>query len=247
MCIFSRAVEHVSDTHLFARMEGARQYLVYSMEVSTLEDTAMTLPLPMAADAGEDAVRFINLQGYPDFFHDMREGFPERSLRNGPRGLDAAPLRGLKVHSVGAFEASYVPSVQDFSRLDERFRLPKEVWSRVGRYEDYGFVVFKLRAGTKGQVHPMAFSFATRDSGSLFFPTVHIHDGKVHGEADFDHELYYQAEGGGRPKYSVSKSSAPASSFMKVERARELLRAEWPCHKVRLQGRQKNLDTRIKL
>jgi len=43
-------------------------------------------------------------------------------------------------------------------------------------YEDFGFAVFKLRAGLK-RIHSMALEFPRRDPKSLFFPTVHVHDG----------------------------------------------------------------------
>jgi hypothetical protein len=42
-------------------------------------------------------------------------------------------------------------------------------------------------------IHPMAFAFPTRHPDRLFFPTVHVHDGKVHTAAEFDHQLYCQA------------------------------------------------------
>lgn len=87
----------------------------------------------------------------------------------------AAPLR---VHEVGSFEASFVPSLADFSRLDARFRLPDGLWEGLPIYADYGFAVFKLKAGER-KVHPMAFEFASRDRRQLFFPTVHIHDGQI--------------------------------------------------------------------
>lgn len=38
----------------------------------------------------------------------------------------------------------------------------------------------------------MALRFRTRSPGSLFFPTVHVHDGTVSREAPFDHALYGQ-------------------------------------------------------
>jgi hypothetical protein len=38
----------------------------------------------------------------------------------------------------------------------------------------------------------MVFEFPRRDTSSLFFPTVHVHDGKVHATAGFDHALYCQ-------------------------------------------------------
>jgi hypothetical protein len=39
----------------------------------------------------------------------------------------------LEVIQVGDFEASFVPTVKDFSRLDERFRLPSAVWDLPNR------------------------------------------------------------------------------------------------------------------
>lgn len=250
MCIFSRPVDRVSNTSIFARVDGDTQFLVYEMHFSTGEDTAMTLPIPVRHGSGEDAVRFIALDGYPDFFKDMRAGFPEpvsrgmRGMRNGP---DAAPV--LQVHTVGSFEASYVPSVHDFSRLDKRFRLPDEVWAKLPRYADHGFVVFKLRAGQDVKAHPMAFSFPTQKPQKVFFPTVHIHDGKVHGEAEFDHSLYYQ-RAPGSPEDSAGdpdeRRSEPASHFMKVDKAQGILRGELPCHRVRLQGMRPNLDILVR-
>ena len=34
--------------------------------------------------------------------------------------------------------------------------------------------------------------FNTRHPDTLFFPTLHIHDGAVHAEEDYDHTLYFQ-------------------------------------------------------
>ena len=92
---------------------------------------------------------------------------------------------------VGSFVASFVPTVKDFSRLDEQFRLPDGTWDKLPAYKDYGFAVFKLKKGEQ-KVHPMAFEFPRADKTRLFFPTVHIHDGKVHDQAGFDHVLYCQ-------------------------------------------------------
>jgi hypothetical protein len=78
-------------------------------------------------------------------------------------------------------------------RLDARFQLPREVWNALPAYADWGFCVFKLKKQvTPRTMHPMAFEFPRRDPRSLFFPTVHIHDGRVHETATFDHVLYCQ-------------------------------------------------------
>ena len=46
MCCFSRHVESVSNTNIFARSSSnGRQYLVYSMTIQSKEDLAMILPI----------------------------------------------------------------------------------------------------------------------------------------------------------------------------------------------------------
>ena len=50
MCCFSRPVEFVNATRIFARAENAhRQFVVYAMTMSAKEDLAMILPLPVRA------------------------------------------------------------------------------------------------------------------------------------------------------------------------------------------------------
>src|SRR5258706_9583145 len=95
MCCFSGAVESVSDTQIFARaVENGRQLLVYAMHLQTNNAVAMVLPLPVPADTKDDAVRFISLKEYPDFFADMKRGFsePRPSGKAHTRGLEAADV-----------------------------------------------------------------------------------------------------------------------------------------------------------
>src|SRR4051794_9461902 len=133
MCCFSKAVEKVADTSIFARAgKDGRQFLVYSMFLKAKDELAMILPLPVPKDSKEDDVKFINLEKYPDFFKDMLKGFPTRGHGNtkskGDKEKDDKPK--LKVVEVGSFEASFVPTVKDFKRLDEKFALPKETWDK---------------------------------------------------------------------------------------------------------------------
>lgn len=222
--MFSRAVDKVSGTRIFARLVGdGRQALVYSMTLVAREPVAMCLPLPVAAGAGEDAVRFVDLSGYPEFFADCERLFPQ------PRSFGLAASRAqplarsatLAVHAVGDFVASYVPSPRDFARLDPRFRLPAHALAKLPAYADYGFAVFQLArerpapvapkrrwwqlrapapvavgdAGGEQTIHPMAFTFPTRHADALYFPTLHLHDGDdVPAEATYDHALYCQTD-----------------------------------------------------
>jgi hypothetical protein len=245
MCCFSGNVTFVRGTRIFARItEVGRQAIVYQMEFGAKQDLAMILPLPVAKGADEKAVKFIDLSGYKDFFQDLRSGFPfpkaEGGLRSNSLAMSAPAL--LEVKQVGAYEASFVPTVKDFDRLDPRFRLPAETWTALPAYADHGFAVFKLRAGEQ-EVHPMAFTFPSRKPENLFFPTVHIHDGKVHPEEDFDHELYCQvARTGLFTMTRWQESESLAAAFTKPATAEQLIIGDAHVYRRELRGKIKNED-----
>lgn len=244
MCCFSRAVEVVSNTHIFARgTKDGRQFLVYEMTIKADEDLAMILPIPTSAKSPENAVKFISLKECPAFFKDLQVGFMPPPSRGVPTlGGVERPKAKLEVVEVGNFEASFVPSIADFERLDERFRLPAGTWDKLPLYAKYGFAVFKLKKGEQ-EVHPMAFSFPRADTTKLFFPTVHIHDGKVHDEAEFDHALYCQT---GR-EYLTSlrgwtESRQPAGMFMNKKRSVGLISPDDHAYQKIMKGKLKNTD-----
>jgi len=249
MCCFSRPVESVSATNIFVRDAGAgRQFLVYSMSYRASEDLAMVLPLPVVPGGPEDAVKFIDLHGYKDFFRDLKSGFPEKERRSIFRSLsksDAMPAaQTLAVVNVGSFEASFVPQIKDFTRLDARFRLPDGVWDKLPAYARFGFAVFKLRKDADS-VHPMALSFPRVDPAKLFIPTVHIHDGKVHPTAHFDHSLYCQVGSQHRRVADWRESPQAALSFMRLPDSQGLIDGNSHCYLKQLSGNLKNQDTYV--
>ena len=220
----------VSSTNIYARMVSPGvQVLAYGMNIKLRDPVAMILPLPVAAGSGEDAVKFIDLQKHPKMFEVLAAmfEFPQQLARKGgiSFSLVAAPRR-LVVHDIGSFIASYVPTRADFSRLDPRFRVPDVLFDAVPAYNDYGFAVFQLAPG-KVTVHPMAFTFPTRVPDKLYFPTVHVHDGRFKPTAKFDHALYYQHPRVGddpqqhRLHDDVISWMAPATSFEDVVAVRQ--------------------------
>ena len=229
MCCFSRPVQNVSKTKIFARISGAYQILVYEMEYEAAEDLAMILPIPVVPNSAENAVKIINLEKHDSFFAKLDSLFPaEYRSEYGAKGLDMGLLRSfappLEVVSVGSFEASFVPTVDDFDRLDKRFVIPKEVWETIPEYKDFGFAVFKLKKG-KFRQHPMAFKFPTRDVGQIFYPTAHIHDGEYHATETFDHSLYYQTDSpfrlhGGRWEEAAPFAPLDASEGVLLHKAK---------------------------
>ncbi len=236
MCCFTQPVLSVSNTNIFARSgEGRLQFLAYQMQLDARVDLAMVLPLPVPH---ESSLRFINLEGYPTFFTAMTAAvFPPVQSRSGSRSMP------LEVVSVGSFDASFVPKMADFSRLDARFRLPAGTWEKLPQYMDWGFAVFKLKPG-QHKVHPMAFEFPRRHPRELFFPTVHVHDGQVHAQAEFDHTLFCQHRT--EEKFALStwaESAQPASGFMEVAKCEGLVNPAKHIYGLRMVGELKNEDT----
>jgi hypothetical protein len=247
--LFTPAVK-VRGTQIFARRDGDAQLLAYSMRLRARTDVAMILPLAVRPGTDEPDVAFIDLSAASDLFALLQLAFTPplqpAAKRGGPSlSLDLTlPRRRLVVREVGAFEASYVPTVDDFDRLDPRFRLPATVWARLP-VAGFGFAVFKLRE-TDGDaaVHPMALRFPARDPGRLFFPTLHVHDGAARPKARFDHSLYYQREDG---RVDAGHETAWMEEFVRRAAARSagLVRADLTLARATIAGRRANTDTWI--
>jgi hypothetical protein len=230
------------------------------MSYKAQQPTAMILPLPTELKAREDSIKFIALDGYQDFFDDLASGFPavqQLSIgcaENGSKSVRAAD--DLQVYEVGEFVASFVPTLDDFSRLDSQFVIPNSTWAKLPQYLDYGFAVFQLKA-LSGKPHPMAFEFASRWNDQVFFPTVHIHDGEVHEQDHFDHRLYLQHAGFDSVVGSYVepfrrdratgfvRSKDPAMKFCNVGNAQGILVPDLLLHRLDLSGMLPNEDQLI--
>lgn len=260
MCIFSGDVTSVGGTKIFANLRPGRQALVYSMSIDAPDELAMILPVPVPAGTPEDAVRFVGLDGYNEFFGDLARGGYVSGRREDPFAAGGAVPLGapLRVQTVGSFDASFVPTAADVERVDTRFQLPRATWDALvsGRgeapdYRDWGFCVFKLRRGAYN-VHPMALVFPTRFTDRAYFPTVHVHDGQLVTQANFDHTLYLQV-GDREPTHMEPGVDLPASwawkcssraarEFMDLERAKGLVDPSAPCWRIVVQNDYRNVD-----
>jgi hypothetical protein len=274
MCLFSGAVERVSGTQIFARrLEGGRQALAYEMTVAATEPVAMCLPLPVAPGSGEDAVTFIDLSRYGSFFEDCATAFPV------PQSVGMLASRGgffselsLAVHTVGDFVASYVPSPNDFARLDPRFRLSPAALAQMPQYADYGFAVFQLAqprpkparakrpwwqfwksappapttvdANAPATIHPMAFTFPSRHADALYFPTLHLHDGDhVPPRAAYDHTLYCQTTDARLAKtLPWTRSPEALGKSVATGKTGGLVAGDAHAYRLTLHGELKNVD-----
>jgi len=241
----------VARTRIFARAAAdGGQFLAYEMAAEPGAELAMVLPVPVRPGSGEDALRFIDLTGSPRFFGELDGVFPQvpsAAPRAAPAPGGVVPLPApLPVHAVGDFEASFVPTIADFARLDARFRFPAGIWDQLPGYRAYGFAVFKLKPGRR-LAHPMAFSFPRADTSVLFFPTFHIHDGAIHRTAHFDHVLYGQADPA-RPLdlRGWTESIGPVGQTLDVAASKGLLAADAHAYKRTVEGEFQNIDVVIR-
>ena len=85
----------------------------------------------------------------------------------------------------------------------------------------------------------MAFSFPTRDPQRVFFPTLHLHDGTLPQQAEFDHRLYVQ---GGRCPFGFTRSSEPIEDFVAVARTSGVVVRDAPVYRQQVEGFRDNLD-----
>lgn len=256
MCCFAGPVRSVANTRIFARLtDQDRQLICYQMEFDSISPNAMILPLPAKPNAGESSIRFIDLSSYGNFFDDMERGFPEpqpRIAAPGGRNSGAVDSPMLEVHEVGDFIASFVPQMKDFDRLDPQFAIPSSTWSKIPAYSDFSFAVFQLKE-LQGSTHPMAFEFETRHPDRIFFPTVHIHDGEVHEEEDFEHHLYCQHvayDQVTQDKFTnrtelntgLVRSKGQAGRFMNVAKSQGIVDGRLAIHRKEMHGRFQNQD-----
>lgn len=241
MCCFTGTVNEVEKTRIFARgLPNGRQFIAYQMQVEAPANIAMVLPIPVKQPAMEEDLNWISFEDYPEFFRDLNSlGYSG--------GFKTAGGRELEVKRVGAYDASFVPTQNDFERLADRLKinLNTKMWSELPGYKNYGFAVFKLREG-KHAYHPMVFDFPRRDPKKVFFPTVHIHDGEVHDKAHFDHLLYLQTEQDGAQlaKDWIESDRLPDSNErIKAKKAQRVVDPAKHVYRMQIVGERDNIDT----
>ena len=87
-----------------------REFIVYSMSIQAREELAMVLPIPVKLRSREDAVRFINLKKYPNFFDDLENGFQVPVSAGALSARATSPsTKGLAVQVVALRKPEHVP------------------------------------------------------------------------------------------------------------------------------------------
>lgn len=186
MCIISGEVNEVSSTNIFVSQTNipGQQFTVYSNTVQMgTNKGVMVLPFP------KGDCKMIDLSNYPRLFDDLKKAcpFPFISKSLGlSRGFDIQTDSLLEVSQVGSYKASIVPSINDFSRLDQNFPINADVTEFLKN--NYSYVVCRL--DKENEYHPFGYIHNSFNNG-LFVPTMHYHK-HTNGQstADWDHSIF---------------------------------------------------------
>lgn len=220
MCIFSGPVGAVSRTNILVgavmqshiitvrdRQGGSRrvrrpvpgkppmQLTIYSNTVQLNsggrgEPVAMILPFPLIK--GRNRVKMYDLSKYPKLFKDLDKMFT-RVEQSNSFDSDYSSDR-LKIHNVGSYKASIVPSYEHFKKLEvTKFNISPSVIKLLEQFYStgYGFIVCQIRQNAS--YHPFAYTHEICE-GKLFVPTRH-HHGHVDGNPFKYHDVQTRMPG----------------------------------------------------
>lgn len=199
MCIINEPAE-VNETQLFVapHSNGLDQITVYANKVKTnSNNNMMLLPVPYP-----DTVKFIDLQNYQSIFNDLERPFVNNQY-NGVTTYSIPESNILKIHNIGSYMATLVPTHKDLDRINPLIfgivqpnikSLLNEKYSNLSA--PFGYIICKLRSGQAIKYHPFAYrhKMTQNKTGNkiLFIPTRHEHghDHSKFNEADWDHAIY---------------------------------------------------------
>lgn len=226
MCICADNVKEVSNTkicsfHVGYSYDGGAnitsgQLIVYSADVDSLTSSnAFILPV---YNPGNNAYKIIPLDfsELGSFFYDVDSIFEKwypkmlsKGLRSFENTFDSTNSSPLKVHTVGDYKFSIMPSKKDFNRIDRSILNvnPSAKVSIDVHTNDYSFIVCQFFQSGKLNISPFAYLCQAASDYTQVVPTIHGHphdEIEVPGmrsmffshkpnfeeKSDFDHTIY---------------------------------------------------------
>lgn len=192
MCVIQGETEEIKNTKIYVgRVDDVTQFTVYSNEVLPKDkEVAMILPVPSSN------IKILDLTNYTDIFESLGKLFPFKARSRGlmlgkPKSFNYTNST-LEITQHGSYDASIVPTTNDFNRIDdEHFKINPNMYRFLERdYPNYSFIVCKIRKGAK--YHPFGYTHGIEEihgTKLLFVPTKHYHNGSDE-HADWDHKIY---------------------------------------------------------
>jgi hypothetical protein len=250
MGIFSTPVRVASTFNYFARASRAgadHQFLACNFRYEAETAFTLILPLPTPLDAPANAVRFINLSGYDDFFQDVRRGLPALTRDTAKQSLTdriVEKVRDWLDLDTTQIEFAFFPTQQVLADMSQQWPLAESVWAALQPYMNFGLVGLKLEAGSN-RLPPIAVEFPRGTSTELFFPTAHNLPRSA--ALNLKHVLYAQTPHRSL-EWRISTSPGDdhrqllARDFVKVDRTLGLIDPDEPIVARRLSGPNDNFD-----
>lgn len=189
----------VAKTKILAMLskDRQRQLIVYSNEVQTnIKNNVMILPVPNKDGNSDKSIKFVDLSSYPNIFDDCRSSFASPMFLS-TNSVSFSLSRSIAIVDVGSYQASIVPSIDEFVFLNSLFKIPENVIEILKKYyaKNFSFIVCKLREG-EVKYHPFAYYHELLRHNTLFIPTRHHHPHSIGGThveeaiSDWDHAFY---------------------------------------------------------
>jgi hypothetical protein len=251
MGIFSTPVRIASTFNFFARASRANpdhQFLACSFRYEAATPFTLIMPAPTPPDAPANAVRFINLSGYDEFFSDLRRGFPELTHDTGKQSFTdrlREKVRDWLDLDTTQIEFAFFPNRTVLADMRDRWPLSDAAWAALEPYAACGLVGVKLEAGAN-RLPPIAFEFPRRTPTELSFPTAHnLTDPAAVRQALYAQTLKRSAEWRMSASADDDRHTLRARDFVKIDRTLGLIDPDQPIVSRRLNGPADNVDVRV--
>ncbi len=226
MCILLHGVEDIGDTKIFVapNAKQTKQITVFKNFIKNgAPNNAIILPCPYP-----ETIEFISLENFKKFFTTCEKLFlmaPET----------------LFVQQLGSYIATVVPSISDFSKLDEKFVVTQDCLNLLrDEYfgKNMGFIVCQLMEGAQNY-HP--FGYSHKLPPKLFLPTKH-YNGERKAFEKFNHNIYvYNGICMSDLNYKISLYTRTAENYLELFEIGK-------CHtfyKYRISGVFRNTDIEV--
>lgn len=148
----------------------------------------MILPVPSTKEGAD--ISLVSMEGAEDLFKVLNEIYTPRARSMGLSKSKSRETFSLEVKKVGDYDVSIVPSLRDFDRLSDIFKVSENVSEILESNYSNGFSFVVAMLNKTGSFQPLAYTHEMPRDLKMFVPTRHEHGDDEEGLPDWDHTIY---------------------------------------------------------
>ena len=175
----------------------------------------MILPIPSQKQGAD--IQLVDFSKVAGLFDVLDSCFP-RIMAQSMRGTlsmenNSYSADTLKVHQIGDYQCSIVPTVHDFGRLRaDTFQVSPPIGSLLQEHYPSGFAFLVCRFLKGGSFHPIGYSHSVQD-GRIFIPTRHEHGTSLPHGTSFPQGMDYTSGSGLSTTFTRLRGNQTADTF----------------------------------